>query len=118
MNASETNIVNSEPKIATPVTSDAKMVNLNEYTQAVLQSKIDIISAADIGLKSINWQRKTGVCFQQIYAQTYVLRVIVALNSLCLIRFIADQTVALGDGFYFLHKTFHLQLSQFVLIMF
>ena len=54
MNASETNIVNSEPKIATPVTSDAKMVNLNEYTQAVLQSKIDIISAADIGLKLIN----------------------------------------------------------------
>ena len=55
MNATETNIVNSEPKIASPATNDAKMVNLNEAFVAVnTQAGLDITATADIRSKLIN----------------------------------------------------------------
>lgn len=83
------------------------MVNLNESVNVVAvhtsrsakQNCHHIHSRYSVKIDQL--REKTCLCFQPIYAQTYLLRIIVALNSYCLLRFIAGQTVTLGDGFYF-----------------
>ena len=125
MKESETNIVSTEPKIVTPVASDArkKVNSMNEHTfncsctvpagLSVKQNWCHIHSRYLV--KTDRLREKKCLCFQPINAQI-LFRIIVALNFYCLLRFIAELTVTLSDRFYFSFKTFRLQLNKFLLI--